>query len=72
MNNQQKFVTLLTIGGITQKQAAELIADQTMRPCSLRTVQAWLADSDKPSARPCPDWAIFALEMKLKIQKKIA
>lgn len=36
-----------------------------MRPCSLRTVQAWLAKPGKPSARHCPDWALAALEARL-------
>lgn len=67
MTNQKKFRNLCAAAGITQEKAAELIAVQTMRPCSLRTVRAWLADPKLPSARPCPDWAILALETKLKV-----
>lgn len=71
MTNRDKFLSLLDQGDVTQTAAAKLIADQTMRPCSLRTVQAWLADPEKPSARPCPDWAILALETKLRVLRKI-
>lgn len=67
MTNQDKFRELYLAAGITQKKAAQLIAEQTMRPCSVRTVRAWLADPDLPSARPCPDWALLALETKLKV-----
>lgn len=67
MTNQQKFRDLCQQAKITQEKAAQLIAEQTMRPCSLRTVRAWLADESLPSARPCPDWAVLALETKLKV-----
>ena len=46
-------------------QAAELIAEQTGRPCSMRTVRAWLNDPESSSWRPCPDWAVLALETKI-------
>ena len=67
--NQEKFQSLCEKANITQGRAAELIAEQTMRPCSVRTVRAWLADPKLPSARPCPDWAVLALETKLKVLK---
>jgi len=67
MTNQKKFRDLCQKAEITQEKAAQLIAEQTMRPCSLRTVRAWLADPKLPSARPCPDWALLALETKLKV-----
>ncbi len=69
MTNQEKFRELCKAARITQERAAQLIAEQTMRPCSLRTVRAWLADESLPSARPCPEWAVFALETKLKIMQ---
>lgn len=72
MKNQAKFLELRARAGITQTEAAQYIADQTMRPCALRTVQAWEADTEKASARPCPDWAITALETRLKVLRKIA
>ncbi len=67
MMNQEKFRGLCKAAGITQEKAAQLIADQTMRPCSIRTVRAWLADPVLSSARDCPDWAVLALETKLKV-----
>lgn len=71
MTNQERFRKLCADGKATQEEAARLIAEQTMRPCSVRTIRAWLADSEKSSARPCPDWAILALETKLKASKRI-
>lgn len=65
MSNKAQFKKLLKKAGITQGRAAELIAEQTMRPCAARTVRAWLADDEATSARPCPDWAISALTSKL-------
>ncbi|RZI60590.1 MAG: hypothetical protein EOP14_00500 [Pseudomonas sp.] len=61
MSNQESYLRLLSESGLTQAQSAELITAVTQRPCSVRTVRSWLADSTKPSARPCPDWAIAAL-----------
>ena len=71
MLNQEQFLKLRERAGITQTQAAQYIAEHTMRPCALRTVQAWEAPSDRSSARPCPDWAIAALEAILKKRKKL-
>ena len=71
MSNQKKFRDLLKKSGITQGKAAQFIAEQTMRPCSVRAVRTWLADSELPSARGCPDWAVLALETKLKVLKMI-
>lgn len=65
MDNRERYQVLLTLSGITQEQSAQLIEEQTMRPLKLRTVQSWLADPEKPSSRPCPDWAIIALQAKL-------
>ncbi|WP_321935553.1 hypothetical protein [Paraburkholderia sp. J8-2] len=71
MTNQERYKALLEQAEITQVESAALIAAQTQRPCSARTVRAWLTDADKPSARACPDWAIEALEKRLKKLKKI-
>lgn len=71
MSNQEKFRQLLSNSGITQAEAATLIAEETKRPCSVRAVRAWLADASLPSARTCPDWALQALESRLKFYKKL-
>ena len=65
-DRRSEFVALLTAAGITQARAAQLIAEETKRPCSVRAVRAWLAPDDRPSARTLPDWAIAALERRLK------
>jgi hypothetical protein len=71
MTNQEKLKNLLSDADITQAQAAEYIAISTRRPCSARSVRAWLAEPDLPSARACPDYAIQNLEAHLKFLKKI-
>lgn len=71
MTNQERFRKLCADGNATQEEAARLIADQTMRPCSERTVRSWLASAKTGSARPCPDWAVLALETKLRALKRL-
>jgi len=66
--NRKKFTKLIEQSGFTQAAVAELLAKETKRPCSLRTLQSWL--SDKESARPCPDWPIEVLGEWLTAQKK--
>lgn len=58
-------MALLQAHNLTQARSAELICQQTQRPCSVRTVRSWLNDPDKPSSRPCPDWAVQALQRAL-------
>lgn len=70
MTNQELLRELLEKGNISQAEAAALIAEETKRPCSVRTVRAWLADASLPSARTCPDWAVNVLKESLKAQRK--
>ncbi|MCF5901486.1 hypothetical protein [Aeromonas veronii] len=65
MTLQQELADLLTRYGMTQARAAEFICRGSDRPCSVRAVRAWLADPSKPSARPCPEWALIALRRAL-------
>jgi hypothetical protein len=67
---REQFQQLLDDHGITQAQSAALICHQTQRPCSVRTVRSWLNDPDKPSSRPCPEWAVKALEKALRRSEK--
>jgi len=67
--NRARFDELLSQYGLTQKRAAEMIAEQTGRPCSVRTVRAWLNDESSPSWRPCPQWSISALEGKIRTEQ---
>lgn len=62
LENREKFKSILEDKSITQQNAAILIAEYTKRPCSVRTIRAWLNDPNKPSSRPCPDWALDALK----------
>lgn len=65
MSNQETLRSLLERASITQAEAAGLIAEETKRPCSVRSVRAWLADESLLSSRPCPDWALTALKSNL-------
>jgi hypothetical protein len=63
--NAARFNELLTEAGITQLKAAELIAEQTGRPCSVRSVRSWLNSPDSAAWRPCPEYAVLALQTRL-------
>lgn len=65
LKNRNRFTELLSQFGLTQLRAAELIAEQTSRPCSIRTVRSWLNDESSSSWRPCPAWAVAALETRI-------
>lgn len=66
MTNRDKLLDLMSRAGVTRERAAQAIADETKRPCSWRAVQSWVADPALKSARPCPDWAVQALETRLR------
>lgn len=70
MDNRKRFLHLLTTYGITQGKCAVLVAAVTQRPCSVRTVRSWLNDPEKPSSRPCPDWAVAALEKAIEYMER--
>jgi len=72
MTNRHKLLAMIAGANITRERAAQLIAEETKRPCSWRAVQSWIADPSLNSARPCPDWAINALETRLKFLSLIA
>lgn len=66
MTNREKLLDLMSRAGITRERAAQAIAEETKRPCSWRAIQAWVANPALKSARTCPDWAINALEARLR------
>ncbi|MCX2694492.1 hypothetical protein OO256_26715 [Pseudomonas sp. DCB_CB] len=66
MDNRQLYLDLLKRHDISQKRSAILVAAITQRPCSERTVRSWLNDPEKPSSRPCPDWALSALRKAIE------
>lgn len=70
MDNRARYLHLLGVHGITQAKSAVLITAVTQRPCSERTVRAWLNDPDKPSSRPCPDWAVRAIEKAIDYMQR--
>ena len=67
----QAFIALRKGLNLTQTEAAEAIAKKTLRPCALRTVQAWEAQPTQKSARPCPVWALSIMQaIASKAQKR--
>lgn len=64
--NRERYQHLLDQHGISQVYSAKLIEAVTKRPCSPRTVRSWLNDPTKPSSRPCPSWAVSALETAIQ------
>lgn len=62
--NRQKLKELARFAGSYSK-AAHLIAEQTQRPLSVDSIKAWTCNSAAKRARPCPEWAIVALERRL-------
>ena len=69
MNNSDRFNKIRLDNGLTQANCAAYICEYTNRPLSVRTVRSWLNDQNKPSSRPCPDWAIEALEKAIESRK---
>ena len=70
MDNRARFRLLLEQHSITQDKAAELVAFATKRPCSVRAVRSWVAKEDAKSKRPCPDWALAALDRTITAIQK--
>lgn len=65
-SNRERYQQLLDTHGITQTYSATLIEAVTKRPCAPRTVRSWLNDPSKSSSRPCPDWAVSALQQAIR------
>ena len=62
---------LIEEAGITQRQAALYIAQETKRPFSLRTLSAWLAEEGTANKRAAQKWGIEALEARLKLKREL-
>ena len=71
MDNRERMRELCAIAG-SHEAAAKLIEEQTMRPCSKDAVKSWTCDPESSRARTCQDWAILALETRLRLIRKIA
>lgn len=71
MNHTKRLKKLIEESGITQRQAAIYIAQETKRPFSLRTLSAWLADEEILSKRHAQKWGVDALEARLKLKKEL-
>ena len=70
ISNRDKLIPLVDGSGLIVREVAQLIADESKRPCSWRAVMSWMADPSRPSARPCPEWVIPILEDGLKRKKE--
>lgn len=71
MSNRERYAFLLKQHKISQAKSAELIEAVTHRPLAARTVRSWLNDPESPSSRPCPDWAVAALEKAIYYMQRI-
>jgi hypothetical protein len=71
MNQTQRLRRLIEKAGITQKQAALYIAQETKRPFSLRALSAWLADDSIQNKRTAQKWGVDALEARLRLKKEL-
>lgn len=65
MTNRERYLALLKEYGISQGQSAEILSQETQRPCSVRSVRTWLNEPQRTSSRPCPDWAVDVLARAL-------
>ena len=65
--NKVRLKKLMRLHGKTSRHIAILLARVTGDSLSARTVQSWSASSELVSARPCPGWALYILEMELQI-----
>jgi len=65
--NKMRLKKLMLLHGKTSRHIAILLARVTGDSLSARTVQSWSASSELVSARPCPGWALYILEMELQI-----
>lgn len=63
--NRMKLILLCRVAG-SYLAAAQLIAKQTQRPLSVDSIKAWTCSPVTKRSRPCPDWAVIALERSLK------
>lgn len=70
-NQTERLRRLITEAGITQKQAALYIAQETRRPFSLRSLSAWLAEDHIQNKRHAQKWGVDALEARLKLKQEI-
>jgi hypothetical protein len=71
MDHARRLRRLIEEAGITQRQAALYIAQETKRPFSLRTLSAWLAEEGRASKRHAQEWGVDALEARLKLKREL-
>ncbi|HNC86819.1 MAG TPA: hypothetical protein PLT95_07920 [Agitococcus sp.] len=64
--NKQRLRGLMLNANLDTLAVKQLLEQQTKRKYSIRTVQAWAADSSKASSRECPEWVLENLEQIIK------
>ncbi|MCB1659170.1 MAG: hypothetical protein H6997_08700 [Moraxellaceae bacterium] len=60
--NKQRLHALMVKANLDTVVIKQLLEQHTKRKYSIRTVQAWAADSSKASSRECPEWVLENLE----------
>lgn len=64
--NKQRLRGLMVNANLDTLAVKRFLEQQTKRKYSIRTVQAWAADSSKASSRECPEWVLENLEQIIK------
>jgi hypothetical protein len=63
--NKQRLRALMLNANLDTFAVKQLLEQKTKRKYSIRTVQAWVADSSKASSRECPQWVLENLEQMI-------
>ena len=71
IKNRERMRKLCGLAG-SYSDAAQLISEQAIRPCSKESIKAWTCNPATTRARTCHDWAVNALEARLKFLGKIS
>lgn len=71
IKNRERMRKLCGLAG-SYSDAAQLISEQAIRPCSKESIKAWTCNPATTRARTCHDWAVNALEARLRFLGKIS
>jgi len=69
LQNQKEMKEIIKRYGLTQRQVADLIEQETKEAVGDRKIRSWLADPQIKSSRTLPNWAISALKNAIKKRK---
>lgn len=70
IENRERMRKLCELAG-SYSEAASLISEHAVRSCSKESIKAWTCNPGTSRARTCHDWAVQALESRLKFLGRI-